>query len=89
MSSILQTLLAKLRQKREALREHKAAKLRERDQERQSDGLLRIALKRHNSMNSFTIADPTTHYRRRQDHDEWVKKANEGGGRRLGRRSWN
>ncbi|KXS94166.1 hypothetical protein AC579_4518 [Pseudocercospora musae] len=88
MSSVLQALLAKLRKRREVHREHKAAKLRERDQERQSDGLLRIALKRHNSMNSFTIADPTTHYRRRQDHDEWVQRANEGGGRKLGRRSW-
>lgn len=41
--------------------------LRKRDEERTSgtgDGLLRIALRRHNSVNSFTAADPAQYYRK-------------------------
>ncbi|KAK4620042.1 hypothetical protein CLAFUW4_11193 [Fulvia fulva] len=78
MPSFLHKLFTKRRQKRT---EHKSAKLASRDKERQTDGLLRIAMKRHNSVNSFTAADPSVHYRRREDHEQWAK--HEAGGNRA------
>lgn len=62
--------------------ERKAAKLADRDHERTTNGLLRIALKRHSSVNSFTAKDPSVHYRRREDHEKWM--GHEAGGVRLG-----
>ncbi|KAI7271112.1 hypothetical protein KC345_g7273 [Hortaea werneckii] len=50
-------------------------KLAQRDRERQTEGLLRIALRpRHDSVNSFTPADPGIFYRRdREGEDHWVR----------------
>ncbi|KAI6876278.1 hypothetical protein D0864_10915 [Hortaea werneckii] len=51
------------------------AKLARRDHERQTEGLLRIALRpRNDSVNSFTPADPGIFYRRdREGLDHWVR----------------
>ncbi|GAB1739175.1 hypothetical protein NU219Hw_g3926t1 [Hortaea werneckii] len=51
-------------------------KLAERDHERQTEGLLRIALRpRNDSVNSFTPADPGIFYRRdREGQDHWVRQ---------------
>ena len=51
-------------------------KLAERDHERQTEGLLRIALRpRNDSVNSFTPADPGIFYRRdREGQDHWVRE---------------
>lgn len=78
---IIQKFLQGRRQKRS---EHQFAKLAQRDQERQTDGLLRIAMKRHNSINSFTAADPSVHYRRREDHEKFVQ--HEAGGHKVNHR---
>ncbi|RMZ11889.1 hypothetical protein D0860_03191 [Hortaea werneckii] len=50
-------------------------KLAQRDHERQTEGLLRIALRpRNDSVNSFTPADPGIFYRRdREGMDHWVR----------------
>ncbi|KAI7371026.1 hypothetical protein KC354_g839 [Hortaea werneckii] len=51
-------------------------KLAQRDHERQTEGLLRIALRpRHDSVNSFTPADPGIFYHRdREGQDHWVRQ---------------
>ncbi|TKA31952.1 hypothetical protein B0A50_01197 [Salinomyces thailandicus] len=55
--------------------EHRKQKLARSDQERRTEGLLRIALRDHNSVNSFTAADPGIFYRRdREGEDHWVRK---------------
>ncbi|KAF2167064.1 hypothetical protein M409DRAFT_22499 [Zasmidium cellare ATCC 36951] len=69
--------------RRKDRKDRKAAKLAQRDHERTTEGLLRIALKRHDSVNSFTARDPSVYYRRREDHEGWVR--HEAGGKRLGR----
>ncbi|KAI5361418.1 hypothetical protein Slin15195_G125320 [Septoria linicola] len=61
------SILKRYRHRRQESRTRKEELLRQRDQERTSgtgDGLLRIALQRHNSVNSFTAADPARHYRK-------------------------
>lgn len=78
-------LLQRLKKLRRSHDDQKRQKLLERDKERQEDTLLRIALKRPTSMNSFTAADPGTHYRRRGEEAE-VWDVHEAGGTRLGRK---
>lgn len=58
-----------------------------RDIERQTNGLLAIALKskQNDSVNSFTARDPAVFYQRREDHEDWAR--HEGGGKRLVRGS--
>ena len=55
--------------------------------ERQTNGLLAIALKskQNDSVNSFTARDPAVFYQRREDHEQWAR--HEGGGKRLVRES--
>ncbi|KAK4956297.1 hypothetical protein LTR10_005819 [Elasticomyces elasticus] len=66
----LSNLTAHYRTARQARKEsaakHRAAKVAQRDKERRSEGLLRIALKRCSSVNTFTAADPAVFYKGKQ-----------------------
>lgn len=57
----------KQREKRQIKRKEKLA---QRDTERRTEGLLSIALRRSNSINSFTAADPGVYYRRSHEGEE-------------------
>lgn len=53
-------------------------KLAQRDQERRTEGLLRLALRNNNSINSFTAADPGIYYRAEQgEGDPWRRDEGE------------
>ncbi|KAK5680591.1 hypothetical protein LTS10_007524 [Elasticomyces elasticus] len=52
--------------RKESAAKHRAAKVAQRDKERRSEGLLRIALKRCSSVNTFTAADPAIFYKGKQ-----------------------
>ncbi|KAK5734737.1 hypothetical protein LTR17_008667 [Elasticomyces elasticus] len=54
---------------KESAAKHRAAKVAQRDKERRSEGLLRIALKRCSSVNSFTAADPAVFYKGKQGEE--------------------
>lgn len=50
-------------------------KLAQRDHERRTEGLLRLALRESNSVNSFTAADPGIFYRRdNAGQDHWARR---------------
>ncbi|KAK3668499.1 hypothetical protein LTR22_000793 [Elasticomyces elasticus] len=55
--------------RKESAAKHRAAKVAQRDKERRSEGLLRIALKRCSSVNSFTAADPAVFYKGQQGEE--------------------
>ncbi|KAK4547712.1 hypothetical protein LTR36_000670 [Oleoguttula mirabilis] len=48
-----------------------------RDYERRTEGLLRLALRRNNSLNSFTAADPGVFYMANREEDPWRKEDGE------------
>ncbi|KAI5360548.1 hypothetical protein Slin15195_G084670 [Septoria linicola] len=83
MSLTISEFLARLKQKRDARHERKRQKLQRRDEERRTDSLLRIALKRPSSTTSFTAADPGMYYRKREGDELWSK--HEAGGNKLAR----
>ncbi|KAK4898070.1 hypothetical protein LTR27_004456 [Elasticomyces elasticus] len=55
--------------RKESAAKHRAAKVAQRDKERRSAGLLRIALKRCSSVNSFTAANPAIFYKGKQGEE--------------------
>ncbi|KAK3116301.1 hypothetical protein LTR53_003491 [Teratosphaeriaceae sp. CCFEE 6253] len=69
------TFLSRLREARrnrtQQAQRHRAEKLAQRDSERRSEGLLRIALRQQKSINSFTAADPGIFYKQQAGGDPW------------------
>lgn len=79
MPSYFCNLLDLLRSKRQRRERQirRQEKLARRDHERRTEGLLRLALRNNNSINSFTAADPGVFYRANREEDPWRRK--EGG----------
>ena len=67
------------RKQKEKRQLRRKEKLEQRDQERRTEGLLRLALRNNNnSINSFTAADPGIYYRAEQgEGDPWRRDEGE------------
>ncbi|KAK5128345.1 hypothetical protein LTR85_003013 [Meristemomyces frigidus] len=76
MPSCFCSLMDMLRSKKQRQRRHvrRQEKLARRDHERRTEGLLRLALRNNNSLNSFTAANPGMFYKANKEEDPWSRE---------------